>query len=175
MPDDPMDMVYSFVERAYVRLQAGDVLIRCLEEGATTPIQEMVEGLVLAGPQSLSALREILAETGQRKSQIQDDMHQIFVDLEKSLKSYGVPLVKTKDPLAVSLLTPLAFLVQLRELGITENDTQVACLQLLKDSRELIDNLISHFKLMEEIEAYLQDWIWGLAYQLTHADSSHLI
>jgi hypothetical protein len=59
MADDPIDAVYSYVERAYVRLQAGDILIRCMEEGNALPMQQMVEGLVLAGPQSLSVLREM--------------------------------------------------------------------------------------------------------------------
>jgi hypothetical protein len=31
MVDDPLDSVYSIVERTYIRLQAGDILNRCLE------------------------------------------------------------------------------------------------------------------------------------------------
>lgn len=34
--DDPLEGVYSFVEKAYASLQAGDELFRCLEEQNTT-------------------------------------------------------------------------------------------------------------------------------------------
>jgi hypothetical protein len=48
MVDKPLESVFSYVERAYMRLQAGDVLIRCLEDNSLEPIQEMVQGLVQA-------------------------------------------------------------------------------------------------------------------------------
>jgi hypothetical protein len=89
MADDPIDAVYSYVERAYVRLQAGDILIRCMEEGNASPMQQMVEGLVLAGPKSLSVLREMRSESAHRKSQILDDLHQVYSDLENSLGYIG--------------------------------------------------------------------------------------
>src|SRR5512145_3099372 len=78
-PDPSLDAVYAYVEKAYLRMQAGDVLVRCLEEESTIPMQQVVEGLVLAGPQSIAILREMLAESSQRKSQVQDDMHQVYV------------------------------------------------------------------------------------------------
>ncbi len=81
MSHDPLDDVYSFVERAYIRLQAGDVLIRCMEEGNPAPLHQMVEGLILAGPQSINILREIMAEAGQRKLQVVDDLNQLSSDL----------------------------------------------------------------------------------------------
>ncbi len=165
MAHDPLDDVYSFVERAYIRLQAGDVLIRCLEEGSPAPIQGMVEGLVVAGPQSINVLREIMAEAGQRKAQVMDDLHQLFNDLEHSLKSYGVALSNSKSTLGMTQLTPARFLSMLREQGITEEKIQIDCLKLLRDSRELMVSLANHVRLLEEIETYLKDWLWGLAYQ----------
>jgi hypothetical protein len=165
MVDDALESVYAIVERTYVRLQAGDVLIRCLEEGNTLPMQQMVESLVLAGPQSLSALREILAEVGQRKTQVRDDMHQVYQGLEKGLKSYGVRLLGVKNALSVARLTPSRFLTLLHDQGVDDNDTQVACLQLMQNSRGLIKNLRAHLRLLEEIANFLEDWLWGLAYQ----------
>ncbi len=90
MNDHPQDSVYSFVERVYMRLQAGDILTRCLEEGCINPIQDLVEGLVLAGPKNLDSLREILDETDQRKTQVGDDLHQVFTQFSRVLMSYGV-------------------------------------------------------------------------------------
>ncbi len=165
MKDDPLDAVYSYVERAYVRLQAGDLLIRCLEEDSSTPIQQMVEGLVMAGPKSLVTLQEVLSETEHRKSQVMDDLHQVFSQLESGLKSYGFTIRGIKDSITVTRLTSVRFLAMLREQGIREEEVQVACLQLLRDSKELMVSLAGHIRLLEEIEKYLQDWLWGLAYQ----------
>jgi hypothetical protein len=176
MVHDPLDDVYSFVERAYVRLQAGDVLIRCMEEGNPAPIHQMVEGLVLAGPQSINILREIMSETSQRKHQVVDDLNQLFSDLERSLKGYGVYLNDAKVYPTLPHLTPVRFLAVLREQGITEEKVQKDCLKILRNSRELIASLSDQVKLLDDIEIYLKDWIWGLAYQITRqeADSKNL-
>lgn len=123
MADDPLDAVYSYVERAYIRLQAGDMLIRCLDEGNASPIQQMVEALILAGPGNIGILQEILAEAEQRKAQILDDLHQLKA--------------RASDP------------------------------ELNQDGKEMISNLAARLNLLDEIETYLQDWVWGLAYQTT--------
>jgi hypothetical protein len=123
MSDDPLDAVYSYVERAYIRLQAGDVLIRCLDEANAAPIQQMVETLVLAGPGSIGVLQEILAEAEQRKAQILDDLHQLKA--------------RATSP------------------------------ELDQEGNEIIGNLEARIQLLDEIETYLQDWVWGLAYQTT--------
>ena len=57
---DSLENIYAYAERAYVRLQAGDVFMRCMEEASVSPMHQMVEFLVLAGPESLDVLREIL-------------------------------------------------------------------------------------------------------------------
>ncbi len=165
MAHDPLDDVYSFVERAYIRLQAGDILIRCLEEGSPDPIQGMVEGLVVAGPQSINVLREILAEAGQRKAQVMDDLHQLFNDLGRNLNSYGVYLNNPESYLAITQLTPVRLLGMLRDQGIIDEKIQIDCLKILRDSRELMVSLTNHVRLLEDIETYLKDWLWGLAYQ----------
>lgn len=166
MAEDPIDAVYSYVERAYVRLQAGDILIRCIEEGNASPVQHMVEELVLAGPQSLAVLREMRAEAALRKSQVLDDLHQIYSDLERSLRTFGVRLTGGVNPVTIKYLRSARFLGMLEEQGVLEKDTQSTCLQMLKDTREIISSLMQHADLLEEIEIYLQDWLWGLAYQM---------
>jgi hypothetical protein len=167
MKDEPLEAVYAFVERAYLRLQAGDLLIRCLEAGTSTPLQQMVEGLVLAGPRSLGILREILAESVVRRSQVVDDLHQVFSDFENSLKGYGVHLIGGRSISSVVSLSSKNFLRMLAEQGIHDDEAQVVCLQLLRDSRDLLTSLKVHIELLDEIEDYLEDWIWGLACQET--------
>ena len=108
-----------------------------MEESSTAPIQQMAENLVLAGPRSLIALRETLAETEQRKFQVQDDLHQLLKDLDKSLKSYGVSLNGRGNIEAITGLSPVGFLAFLRGQEIKDDKTQIACMQIVKDSREL--------------------------------------
>jgi hypothetical protein len=48
---------------------------------------------------------------------------------------------------------------------ILEKETRSSSLQVIKDSRELINTLNGKIQLLENIERYLQDWLWGLTYQ----------
>jgi hypothetical protein len=163
--DDPLKAIYAFVERAYIRLQAGDVLNRCLEDKHSRAIQSWVEGLVIAGPQNIGTIREILVEVGERKTQLGEDVHQILQHFEKNIKSKGINLSLLKEPEPLRRLAPVSFLALLREQGISDEEIQIDCLQQLQDTRELLSSLAGHIRLLDEIEVYLQDWMWGLVYQ----------
>jgi hypothetical protein len=39
--------------------------------------------------------------------------------------------------------------------------------ELNQEGNEIIGNLEARIQLLDEIETYLQDWVWGLAYQTT--------
>jgi hypothetical protein len=162
---DPLDGVYSFVEKAYTRLQAGDVIFRCLEEDNTAPIQEWVEGLVLAGPGSLAVLREILNEVDERKRQSKEDIRQVFQDFRASLNSCGVPLNGMQSEHALNHITPERLITIMYEQGISLEETQIVCLQLLNDANDLIKGLETHLRMLVEIEIYISDWLWGLVHE----------
>jgi len=157
--------IYSIVEKAYYRLQAGDVLTHCLEASSTEPIHEMIQEMVLAGPQSLEALREILSEAMKRKAQISDDLNQVINQLSIILKGYGISLERQGGNQALQILTEDELLEMLDEQKIFESDERSACLQVLRDSQDLITLLNVKIQLLENIIIYLQDWIWGLTYQ----------
>lgn len=115
MSEDPLEAVFSMVERAFMRLQAGDVLLLCLEEEDTAPMQKLVEGLVLAGPQSLNALREVRAEAASRKDEL---------------------------------------------------------LGKFSSSKDAMSHVARQIILLEEVEIYIDDWMWGLMYQSAHQRDS---
>jgi hypothetical protein len=165
MSDDPIGDVYSFVERAYIRLQAGDILIRCLEDGSTSPIQQMVEGLILAGPQSLDDLQQVLIETTTRKAQVEDDLQQVYVEMKRVLREYGVEFTPAGDYHAALMFSPLELIVLMRSQGVEDHEKQSACQRVFQDSYNLLKNLSTNFHLLTEIERYLQDWSLGLTYQ----------
>lgn len=168
MRDDALEAVYSYVERAYVRLQAGDLMIRCLDEDSLLPIQQLIESLFLAGPESLLVMREVLAEAGRRKGQVQDDLQQIVRGVNSSLRSYGVTLGDENSALRVSQISPVILMSMLRNQDIHDHDTQVACLRILKESRSLMKSLYLRLHLLESLELYLKDWMWGMVYQSAH-------
>ena len=172
MNDDPILAVYEYVERAYVRLQAGEVLNHCLDNGNPVPMQNLVEGLVLVGPQSLSIIREIIAEVGARKAQLSDDRNQIYHRLNRNLKTLGACLPLQFTPISFDLITPAVFLAILNQQGITDDQAQIQCLRLFQDTKELIGSLNENFRLLDDIEHYLEDWLWGLIYQSSRQELS---
>lgn len=165
MPDDSLENIYAFAEKAYVRMQAGDVLMRCLEDVSVAPMHQLVEALVVNGPESLEVLREILSETNHRKVEVEDDLQQVLTGLKTNLEGYGVRLKGVKKPLFLTRIRPMRFLNLMRSQGVTDEEVQTTCLQLLQDARELIASLEVHHKLLEDIAIYLDDWLWGIFYQ----------
>jgi hypothetical protein len=165
MVNKPPASVYSIVEKAYFRLQAGDVLSHCLEDGTTDPLHEMIQEMVLAGPQNLDALREILAEEMKRKAQVYDDLNQVTNQLSIILKGYGISMERQGGVQILLLLTDDQLLEMMDEQDIVDPEERSGAIRVLKDSRELIATLNSKIQLLESIETYLQDWLLGLTYQ----------
>ena len=168
MIEELLETVFSVVERAFVRMQAGEVLVACLEAEDLTPIQKMVEDLVLAGPRSLNALREVRAEIEVRKDQLQEEITQQFSGLDKKLLEYEVNLSGLPACLSTRGLETAGFMNLLRQLGVLDNERQQECLHLIYQSKEAMSMLARQILLLEEMAVYLDDWMWGLIYQSAH-------
>ena len=145
MGNKPGSAIYSIVEKAYFRLQAGDVLSHCLEDGSTDPVHEMLKEMVLAGPQSLEALREILAEAMKRKTQVYDDLNQVTNQLSIIFKGYGVSLEKQGGNQILQSMKEDQLLKILDEQNVIENEARTGCLQVFRDSQELMSTLTAKF------------------------------
>ncbi|MGE5123907.1 MAG: hypothetical protein ACM3H7_05275 [Acidobacteriaceae bacterium] len=165
MVNKPGDSIYSIVEKAYFRLQAGDVINHCLEDGTSAPVHEMIQELVLAGPRSLDALREILGEATKRKAQVSDDLSQVANQLSIILKGYGVTLEKEGGNQALQSMSKRQLLRMLDEQEIVEQEARTGSMQVWQESQELLNTLVVKIRLLDQIETYLQDWVWGLTYQ----------
>ena len=179
MANRPNSPIYAIVEKAYYRLQAGDVLSHCMEDGSTGPIHEMIQEMVVAGPKSLEALREILGEAIKRRTQVYDDLNQVTNQLSIILKGYGINIEAHEGNQILQSLNEnqLLHLMDIQE--IIEPETRSGVLQVMKDSSELINTLNGKILLLDNIETYLQDWLWGLTYEYIRlgddkADSSML-
>lgn len=165
MLDDPIDMVFSMVEKAFMRLHASDVILACLEQGDLAPMHKLVENLVLEGPHSLEALREIQSEVSTRRSQLQGDIAQAFSGLEVSLARHGIVLSRLPDRYAMRGLDSTGFLSYLHQQGVTDEFRQKECMRLVHTAKEVMSSLAHQTLLLEEVELYLEDWIGGLIYQ----------
>ena len=165
MANKPNSTIYSIVEKAYYRLQAGDVLTQCIEDGTTDPLHELIQEMVLAVPQSLEALREILGEVMKRKSQVYDDLNQVINQIAIILKGYGLNLENNTGNQKMQSITKNQLIALMDEQKVSDAEARSGCIQVMKDSQELITTLNNKIQLLDNIENYLQDWLWGLTYQ----------
>jgi hypothetical protein len=165
MMDESLDAVFSMVEKAFMRLQAGDVLVLCLENDDIAPMQKLVEGLVLAGPQSLNALRAIRAEVTARKVDFQEEIARVFSKMEDELRILGVNLAFLPDHISMHALEPKNLYHLMDQQDIPDEASQIKCARLLNSSKEIMSQLARQVLLLYEVELYLDDWIWGLMYQ----------
>jgi hypothetical protein len=173
MANKPSSPIYSIVEKAYYRLQAGDVITRCIEDGSSDPIHDMIQEMILAGPQNLDALREIRAEVSKRKSQVYDDLNQVINQLSIILKGCGINLEPQTGSQVLQTLTESKLAAIMDEQNVLDQETRTNSMQVLRDSQELISTLNGKISLLENIELYLQDWLWGLTYQsIRQSDAS---
>jgi len=122
--EDGLEAVISFIERAGIRLKVNEILIECLEEGNTSSFQDLVEELIVAGPDSIRVVREIISEVDLMMCQLQEK------------------LSGDKD-----------------EIG--EFDYSIA---------NIPEKTQKHIMIMKEIQAYLNDWLWGLIYLSTRSE-----
>ena len=172
MSDDHLENFYEFAERAFIRIQAGEVLSRCLDVENISPIHKLVESLVLSGPDSLEVFREVLAETNLRKVQVETDLKQVVSGLHSSLASYGFTLQGVRRSSTLDRLRPSRLISMLRTQGITDEEIQHNCMQLLRDARDLVKSLEENYMLLDQAERYLEDWMWGVYYQSSRQNTA---
>jgi hypothetical protein len=167
--NNPLDAIYAYAEQAYIRQQAGDLLMRCLDLGSPRPMQELVEGLILAGSHSVGTLHEILVETGQRRAQVQDDLQRVYGEFQNKLKKNGLKVGEVfQDAISLTRITPALFYRLMAEHGIQDEMIRIECYRSFEETQDLMTSLYGNIKLLQEIENYLRDWLWGLAYQSAH-------
>ena len=164
MDDESSANIFDYVEHAFIRMQAGDVLTQCLDDGVLAPLQSLVESLIVAGSDSLDYLREILGEVYRRKGQITNDQHQVFLKLEGELGKYGIHLRGLHSVISLARLTPMGYLAFLQSQKVEDEVDQMVCMQRLEEALHLLRSQNGHLHLLEDIEIYLEDWMWGLMY-----------
>jgi hypothetical protein len=168
MADESLETVFSLVERAFVRMEAGEVLIHCLEKDDITPIQKFVEELVLTGPRSLNALREIRSEVEERKERLHGEITHQFSVMEMKLRNYDIQLSGLPPSLSLCGFEKVGFAQLLQQMKVLDVERQQECLRLIHEGKEVMSLIARQILLLEEMSFYLNDWMWGVIYQSAH-------
>ena len=114
-------------------------------------------------------------ELGQRKTQLMSGILAIALGIAVIVAIRSISLVSEKavainlDNLggnqALQTLNQQQLCDILDEQGIADAEARSSSMQVLMSSQELISTLAIKIQLLENIETYLQDWLWGLTYQ----------
>jgi hypothetical protein len=165
----PLDELLSIAERAYVRMQAGQLISQCLEQGDPTPFNGLVEQLVLAGSPSLAVLREIHDEISSMRTTLRQEGMAVRQHLKEAFAGFGLHM-----PQLISLDAPETFrnicgptlrnAVREAARVMTTEDQALLCVE----AGERVSAIASRLALLGRLHSSVEDWVSSLAYDAAH-------
>ena len=173
MADESLDFLLKTAGREYLRARLDLVIRECFETANPEPIHKFIQKLVLAGPSTLELLQEIEAEVHLRRDQVRDDLHQVLDGLRENLLSQGIQVSEERQIRLLTKGKPEKIQKLLHAQGIVDRCIQNECMQLLRDSHELVKTLDLRLHLLDEMDIYVEDWMWGLYYQSIRPVGTH--
>ena len=165
----PLDELLSIAERAYVRMQAGQLIAQCLEQGDYAPFNGLVEQLVLAGAPSLAVLREIQDEVRSIRSSLRQEGMAVRQHLKEAFAGFGLhmPQLLSLDPPETfrNICGPaLRNLVREVARAMTAED-QALLDELCVEAGERVSAIASRLALLGRLHGSVEDWLSSLAYE----------
>lgn len=167
---NPLDKLLNFAHRSYVRMEAEQLILECLELEDLTPFNDMLEKLVLAGATSLYLLREVLEEVLSAKSILNQEGLGVRQDLMDAFSEFGVNV-----PELLYADGPEAF-QQIYHQNIKEHISAVApnlsagdealLQEICSDASERVVNIARRVSLLNILEDAARDWMSSLAYEM---------
>lgn len=166
---DALDDLLSLAERAYVRMQASQLIANCLEEGNPAILEDLLHQLVLAGAPSLVALQEIREEIRAASRSLRREGSQVGKKLTEALAGLGVDLPGDVAGTA-SGISRLGLSRSLQE------QVRQAAKSLLPEEQRLVDVLCDEanerattiarrLALLRRLDGAVSDWLECVAYQ----------
>jgi hypothetical protein len=92
----------------------------------------------------------------------------VFSELNKAFRKAGLDLIELKDSMTAARISQMDLQQLLTKQGRVDNQVEAEVMQRLEDTREMLAGIASQLHLLEEIERFLHDWMWGLVYQTAH-------
>jgi hypothetical protein len=168
----PLDELLSIAERAYVRMQAGQLISQCLEQGDAAPFNGLVEQLVLAGAPSLAVLREIHDEISSMRSTLRQEGMAVRQHLKEAFAGFGLhmPQLLSLDPPETfrNICGPgLRNAVRAVARAMTAED-QALLDELCVEAGERVSAIASRLALLGRLHGSVEDWLVCLAYEAAH-------
>ena len=166
---EPLENLLTMAERAYVRMQAAELITYCLEQEDLAPLQALVQQLVVAGEISLPVLREIADEIGCAQSALRREGLQAREDLKQALAGFGLHAPQ----LLPWELPDLLWSVRSRNLRgqirasvrhLSPEDLQLVD-QVCLEAGERVARIAARLSALGRLETVVRDWLDGLTYQ----------
>lgn len=171
----PLEQVLSLAERAYVRMQAEQLIAHCFEEGDHSPFNSLLHQLVLGGVPSLAILREIVEEIRSTRQTLQEASLKVRQDLQAAFSGFGLPTPQALAgdwPSVFRAICSPALRDELRVAGrILKDEDQVLLDELCRDAGDRVATIAAQLRLLGLIDRAARDWFSSLAYEAARARS----
>jgi len=167
----PIDDLLTYAERAYVRMEAEQLILHCLEEGDSGALDQLIQGLVLAGASSLGIMREILAEVRSTRSSLVNAGLEGRQDLINALGDFGVKLSRLLPADAPEMFRQicsarLRHRVKVAARKLSAED-EVLLEEVCDEAGDRVAAIAKRLAMLGRLEASIEDWFYCLAYEAT--------
>jgi len=170
--DESLDELLSFAERTYVRMQAEQLIEDCLRRGDPEPFFELLADLIMAGTSSLSILREVQDVIRVMKTGLGRDGMGVRQDLVQAMSEFGIylPRILSADaPDAFRQICSRTLRDHVRSLAVNLELEDVSLLEeICIEAGGKVTRIAGQMALLNQLEASVQDWMEGLAYEAAH-------
>ncbi len=170
---DPIGELLSFAERSYVRMQAEQLILQCLQDRDPKPFYGLVNELVAAGAPSLVILREVQEVLRFIRTELTRDGRSVRKDLVEAMAEFGVyvPDVLAADsPVAFLQMCKRSFREDIRTQGAKLEVEDVDLLEeICLEAGQKVTVIAAKVRLLGELESTINDWLVGLAYEAAHS------
>jgi len=177
MVDRPLDDLLSMAERAYVRMQAGQLISQCLEQGDAAPFNGLVEQLVLAGAPSLAVLREIQDEIRSMRSTLRQEGMAVRQHLKDAFAGFGLhmPQLLSLDPPETyrNICGPGLRNAVRDAARVMTTEDQALLDELCVEAGERVSAIASRLALLGRLHGTVDDWLSSLAYEAARESALH--
>ena len=168
----PLDDLLTIAERAYVRMQAGQLISQCLEVGDASALDALVRQLVLAGSPSLAVLREIREEISSVRSSLRQEGLSVRQELKDALAGFGLQmpqLLAAEPPEAFRKICGQGLRSEVKKAasGLVSED-QLLLEEICREAGERVSTIASRLALLGRVDGAVQDWLVSLAYEAAH-------
>ena len=170
---DPIGELLSFAERSYVRMQAEQLILQCLQDRDPKPFYSLVNELVAAGAPSLAIVREVQEVLRFIKTQLTRDGRSVREDLVEAMAEFGVyipEVIAADSPVAFHQMCNRSFREDVRKQGAKLEVEDVDLLEeICLEAGEKVTVIAARMSLLGEMESAIKDWLAGLAYEAAHS------